>query len=201
MNNFFETYLDWVIEQYNNGEDIVDILSSGYTASTETYYCPECAYTLANVETYLIYAVTLGSDEPTKVCCTPNKFCSETNFSPQYMYGLLDVGVIEQSSTSEIYNTNLCYLYDRLFSEDYPELEIFDIVIEILNNGIIIWCYENTIYVNTIKEYLTCTELGLDYCISELTPNCCVNINSSVEAYLKYAEAVGDGGGVEPPIL
>ena len=31
MDNFFETYVDWLIQKINDGEDIYDIINSGYT--------------------------------------------------------------------------------------------------------------------------------------------------------------------------
>lgn len=173
MDNFFETYLEWIITQYNDGENINDILNSGYTANTETYYCPgECGvYGLAKVNTIYCEAgfeqvcpdysgccvnITASKDKivqyldivgfPPNPCCTNDKFCIETNFSPQNINNILNYGVVEIGSCSEIYNTNLCYLFQRLYDEGYSETEVYNIFIVILDIGIMIWCYDGVIY-------------------------------------------------------
>ena len=196
MNNFFEEYLEWIIDKYNDGENINDILTSGYTANTGTYYCPECMYILTSIETYSAVSEGLGLrkkdeagyyldcclnvitniegnsamynilnievselGEPSNLsipyCCNTNKFCLESNFSPQNMDFLLGVGVVEQSSSSEIYGTNLCYLFDRLYDEDYSESVVYDIFYAILNNGIYIWCCDGVISANSYDNYIT----------------------------------------------
>ena len=210
MDNFFEEYLEWIIDKYNDGENINDILTSGYTANTGTYYCPECQYVLASVQTYLIYAGVLNLTDPEvpydygccinvmasldrylqwaesfgytqsqavpaigyseqtnrefPFCCNTNKFCLESNFSPQNMDFILGVGVVEQSSSSEIYDTNLCYLFDRLNQEEYSESQVFEIFSSILNYGIIILCCNGVISAIPQEKYLVSYE-GCDVCI------------------------------------
>ena len=179
MNNFFETYLEWIITQYNDGETINDILNSGYTANTNTYYCPdECGvYGLMGAETgycegpfecpdYIGCCINLTmsfeeyvnyteSNRETNPCCTNDKFCIETNFSPENINNLLNYGVVEIGSSSEIYNTNLCYLFERLYDEGYTETEVYDIFIAILDIGIMIWCYDGVIYGDSYSSYVS----------------------------------------------
>lgn len=180
MDNFFETYLEWVIEQFNNGENINSILNSGYTANTETYYCPECSqYILASVETlicevgegqvcpdysnccinvsankdsYLFFTELVANSNP---CCTQDKFCLETNLFPESIINLLKTGIVEISSTSEIFNTNLCYLFEQLNLQGFDEKVFFEICYGILDFGIVIWCYEGVIYANSMVNYLS----------------------------------------------
>ena len=180
MDNFFETYLEWIITQYNDGQNINDILNSGYTANTETYYCPgECGvYALAEVEgiycegesglvcpdysgccvnvtaskeKIISFLELIGSPNP---CCTNDKLCIETNFSPQNIRNILvSYGVVEINSSSEIYNTNLCYLFERLYNEGYSETQVYNIFIAILNIAIMIWCYDGVIYGKSYLSY------------------------------------------------
>lgn len=193
MDNFFETYLEWIIEKYNDGENISDILTSGYTANTGTYYCPnnDCSfYVLASIETFLKFAEQVGDisgnisgcctnvkayvetylnfveavdGRNINYCCLQNKFCIESNFSPQNVDGfdsVLGRGVVELGSSSQIYNTNLCYLFDRLYEEGYLENDIYGMFIDILDKGITIWCYEGIIYAFAVEEFNICRELG-----------------------------------------
>lgn len=186
MDNFFETYLEWIIEKYNDGDNINDILTSGYTANTGTYYCPNnnCSlYVLASIETYLAYAegaaginlnsccLNINANVGTYLnfaaavngfnvgyCCLTNNFCLESNVSQQNIAILLDKGIIEQGSSSEINNTNLCYLFDRLNQEEYSELQVLEISSSILDKGIVIWCCNGIISAISADEYIRLSE-------------------------------------------
>jgi hypothetical protein len=183
MDNFFVTYLDWIIEQYNDGENIIDILNSGYTANTGTYYCPECSpYILTSGQVFFNYGDAVGFQTFSECClnftsnnnkyllltessggtifnscCTQDKQCLESNLSnigPEYLIQVLQQAVAELGSSSEIYNTNLCYLFERLYSEGFEALDVYNIFVSILNQGIVIWCFDGIIYAYTVENYL-----------------------------------------------
>jgi hypothetical protein len=184
MDNFFESYINWIIFNFN-GENINDILNSGYTANTGTYYCPECSpYILSSVNELIQYASVVGYEtfsacclnftasigkfiiysessgtDIINSCCTQDKFCLESNLSNISPGSLLSIlasrGVVELGSSSEIYNTNLCYLFEQLYSAELSNFDILNIFVGILDNGIVIWCYEGIIYANSVQEYLS----------------------------------------------
>ena len=185
MDNFFETYVDWLIQKINDGEDIYDIINSGYTESIGNYYCPvECPYLFSSIIEFGKYLENVGygaisgccfnysgnmnlylvlqeaiDNKDLNYCCPVDKFCLETQLTIEDMLVLIDNGIFELSSSSEIYNTNLCYLSEQLFGSFNPK-EALDYLYFILNMGIMIFCDGGNIRVLSVENYLVYWMIG-----------------------------------------
>lgn len=180
MSDFFVTYTDWIVDKLLDGENIDDILLSGYTGSSETYYCPDCAqYVLALKESFITYVEGIGGYSgysgcclsvyatienylsycessggcPVTPCCITDKFCLESNLGPDYLLPFIQNGVYELSNTSEVNKSNLCYLLTQL-NDNFDIVDVITYLSSILSNGIVIWCSDGNIYAETIGNYL-----------------------------------------------
>ena len=92
-------------------------------------------------------------------CCPVDKFCLETQLTIEDMLILIDNGIFELSSSSEIYNTNLCYLSEQLFGSFNPK-EALDYLYFILNMGIMIFCDGGNIRDLSVENYLVYWMIG-----------------------------------------
>ena len=179
MDNFFDTYVDWLIQKINDGENIYDIINSGYTESIGNYYCPdECPYVLSYIEEFLGFYEELGGypvisgccfnflgdmstyltlqegigNKDLNYCCPIDKFCLETQLTIEDMLFFIGRGICELSSSSEIYNTNLCYLSEQLV-ENFGDKEASGYLFAIFNRGLVIFCDGDDISVSSINNY------------------------------------------------
>ena len=161
MDNFFETYVDWLIQKINDGEDIYDIINSGYTESIGNYYgaISGCCFNYSgNMNLYLVLQEVIDNKD-LNYCCPVDKFCLETQLTIEDMLFLIDNGIFELSSSSEIYNTNLCYLSEQLFGSFNPN-DAFAYLYIILNMGIMIFCDGGNIRVLSVENYLVYWMIG-----------------------------------------
>jgi hypothetical protein len=185
MDNFFETYVDWLIQKINDGDDIYDIINSGYTESIGNYYCPvECPYLFSSANEFYKYLENVGygaisgccfnflgnmnlylnlqeviDNKDLNYCCPVDKFCLETQLTIEVMLFLIGEGIFELSSSSEIYNTNLCYLSEQLFGS-FETSVAEEILVNLLDMGIMIFCDGGNIRVLSVENYLMYWMLG-----------------------------------------
>ena len=168
--------------------------------------CPESAYVLASVETFLKFAEAVPYQEFVGTCC--NQFSPTLEDMEECLYTgsedidrILDKGIVEaglingQSQLPLIYQ----WIQSVLPLGNSSGTEIFD---RIIDKGIVIWCEEQengegNLVLGSVETFLKYAEaLGVTDGQYE---TCCINVHASIETYLKYAEAVGSGGGTPVP--
>lgn len=167
--------------------------------------CPESAYVLASVETFLKFAEAVPYGEVPGTCC--NTFSSVTEDMEECILpdaeaidrildkGIVEAGLINGQSQLGLINE---WIKSILPLGGFSGAETLD---RILDKGIVIWCEEQengegNLVLGSVETFLKYAEevniTGNQY------ETCCINLHSSIETYLKYAEAVGLGGGGVP---
>ena len=177
--------------------------------------CCPCSdiYVFASVETGLKFLEAAGwlgyqQDCTTRSystsCCTENCIDKlEELYGESVTNKILDKGVYEYSLLGS--KSTLCDVYDYLKDNNVPVNDALDFIDMILDKGIVFQCYGDNQILASVETYLLFAEFsGSLSCNSEdpcecLPPEtCCLSVIGSVETYLKYAEAVIDGGGAVP---
>ena len=134
--------------------------------------CPDCeVYFLGNVQPFLFlretvtpscclnestnkdqYSDFIEVGDSVKVCCNEFEPCL-SNFEENFITTIFDLGLIETSYYDN--HSNLCILNDIIMGLPYSNItELNHIVDSILELGIVIWCFNDNVFIGSADVYV-----------------------------------------------
>jgi len=186
-------------------ENIQSYLDAGSNDVECNTCCPECGdiYMFASVETFLNFAEAAGVTSNSVISETP--CCYEKCTTELYDYlgsatninAVLSKGIVEYSTIQG--KSFVCLLLDFATANSLSGDELAELIVYILDLGIVVSCINGNTVVTSQQRWLTWAEAMLPEPYITSHNVCCLTTTANIEEYLKLAEGLGWSGSPIPP--
>lgn len=171
--------------------ELISVLQNGFIGPKCSGCCPDCGniYILASVETYLKYFEEFGAPPAQEDCCASTCIAKLQDYlSGSDFNTIMNKGIVEYSTFNG--KSFICYLLDYIIENEYTlgSSSFEEVLSEILDVGIVIYCTEDKQIIGDVEEFLTIME-GLGDTI-DYGAECCLSVSADGNTYVFYQNAV-----------
>ena len=186
-------------------QNIQSYLNAGSNDVECNTCCPECGdiYVFASAETFSLFseAQTSGPDPvfSETPCCYERCITELYDYvgSAENIESILHAGIVEYSTIQG--KSFVCLLLDFATENDLSGDELAELIVYILDLGVVVSCINGNTVVASLSTWLTWAD-AMDVPTITSEDACCLTVTANIEAYLKLAEILGWTTPFIPPV-